>query len=63
MISAFANAFRIPELKKRILFTLMIVVITRLGAAIPVPGVDASARQQLCQLPAAGMDTQRFKSV
>ncbi len=43
MISAFANAFRIPELKKRILFTLMIVVITRLGAAIPVPGVDASA--------------------
>jgi preprotein translocase subunit SecY len=43
MISAFANAFKIPELKKRILFTMGIVLITRLGASIPVPGVDASA--------------------
>ena len=43
MISAFANAFKIPELKKRILFTLGIIVITRFGAAIPVPGVDANA--------------------
>ncbi len=43
MISAFANAFKIPELKKRILFTLVIIIITRVGAAIPVPGVDASA--------------------
>ncbi len=43
MISAFSNAFKIPELKKRILFTLGIVVVTRIGAAIPVPGVDAHA--------------------
>ncbi len=43
MISAFANAFKIPELRKRIVFTLWIVVITRIGAAIPVPGVDANA--------------------
>lgn len=43
MISAFVNAFKIPELKKRIIFTLGIVFITRLGAAIPVPGVDAKA--------------------
>lgn len=43
MISAFANAFRIPELKKRIFFTLGVVFISRLGAAIPVPGVDAGA--------------------
>ncbi len=43
MISAFANAFKIPELKKRIIFTLGILVITRFGAAIPVPGVDANA--------------------
>ena len=43
MISAFANAFKIPELKKRILFTLGIIIITRFGAAIPVPGVDANA--------------------
>jgi len=42
MISAFTNALKIPELKKRILFTLGIVFITRLGAAIPVPGVDTT---------------------
>lgn len=43
MISAFTNAFKIPELKNKILFTLGIIVITRVGAAIPVPGVDAAA--------------------
>jgi preprotein translocase subunit SecY len=43
MISAFTNAFKIPELKKRILFTLGIVIISRIGAAIPVPGVDPNA--------------------
>jgi len=42
MISAFTNAFKIPELKKRLIFTLWIVVLTRIGAAIPVPGVDAN---------------------
>jgi preprotein translocase subunit SecY len=36
------NALKSPELKKRILFTLFILVIFRIGAAIPVPFVDAS---------------------
>src|SRR4051812_22527208 len=43
MISAFTNAFKIEELRKRIIFTLIIVIITRIGASIPVPGVDATA--------------------
>ena len=42
-LTAFTNAFKIQELRKRIFFTLVIVVITRIGAAIPVPGVDANA--------------------
>jgi len=41
MISAFANSLKIPELRKRIFFTLALVVIVRLGAAIPLPGVNA----------------------
>ena len=41
MLSAFANCFRIPEVRKRILFTLGLIVIIRLGAAIPVPGINA----------------------
>jgi preprotein translocase subunit SecY len=40
MLSAFANCFKIPELRQRILFTLALVVVIRIGAAIPVPGVN-----------------------
>jgi len=42
MLSTLRNAWKVPELRKRILFTLMIVVIFRMGVFIPVPGVDAS---------------------
>ncbi|MEN9990438.1 MAG: preprotein translocase subunit SecY [Verrucomicrobiota bacterium] len=42
MISAFANTWRVPELRARILFTLAMIIIVRLGAHITLPGVDAS---------------------
>ncbi len=42
MLSTLRNAWKVPELRKRMLFTLLIVVIFRLGIFIPVPGVDAS---------------------
>jgi preprotein translocase subunit SecY len=42
-IEAFKNAFKIPELKSRILFTLAMLAVYRLGAHVPVPGVDGSA--------------------
>lgn len=45
MISAFANTFKIPELRQRILFTLAMVIIVRIGAAIPLPGVNAEVIQ------------------
>ena len=41
MISAFVNIFKIPELKQRVLFTLWMLVIVRMGAAITTPGVNA----------------------
>jgi preprotein translocase subunit SecY len=47
MLSAFSNTFKIPELRKRILFTLGIIFAVRLVAIIPVPGIDAVALQQL----------------
>ena len=37
---AFANVFRIPDLRRRILFTLGMLAIYRLGAYIPTPGID-----------------------
>jgi preprotein translocase subunit SecY len=42
MISAFANTWKIPELRDRILFTLALIVIVRLGVHVTLPGVDAT---------------------
>ena len=46
MISAFANTWKIPELRDRILFTLALIVIVRLGVHITLPGVDATVIQE-----------------
>lgn len=40
MIDKFKNIFSIPELRRRILFTLGILVVVRLGAHIPIPGIN-----------------------
>ncbi|MCM2421073.1 preprotein translocase subunit SecY [Streptomyces sp. RKAG293] len=40
MLTAFAQAFKTPDLRKKLLFTLGIMVLFRLGAHVPVPGVD-----------------------
>jgi len=45
MISAFTNTFKIPELRNRVLFTLVLLVVIRIGAAITCPGVNASVIQ------------------
>ena len=45
-LEAFRNAFRIPELKSRIIFTLVMVAIYRLGCHVPTPGVDGAALAQ-----------------
>jgi preprotein translocase subunit SecY len=45
MISAFTNTFKIPELRNRVLFTLVLLVVVRIGAAITCPGVNASVLQ------------------
>jgi preprotein translocase subunit SecY len=40
MLRAFANAFKIPDLRRKLLFVLGIIVIYRIGAWIPIPGVE-----------------------
>lgn len=40
MLRAFRDAFRIPELQRKFLYTLLLLAIYRLGSAIPTPGVD-----------------------
>ena len=46
MIQTIRNAWRVPELKKKMLFTIMALLIFRLGSAIPVPYIDGQALQQ-----------------
>ena len=47
MIETFRNAWKIADLKKKILFTIMILAITRVGSAIPVPFLDPTALQAM----------------
>ena len=47
MIDSFRDAFRLPDLKRRILFTLAVLFIYRLGAHIPTPGIDTAAMAKL----------------
>ena len=46
MIQTVRNAWKVPELKKKMLFTVMALLIFRLGSAIPVPYIDGSALEQ-----------------
>jgi preprotein translocase subunit SecY len=41
--SGFQNVFKIPELKKRVFFTLALLVVYRIGVHVPVPGIDTAA--------------------
>ena len=45
MFKGFSNAFKIPELRKKILITLGLVAVCRLVSQIPTPGVDWRALQ------------------
>ena len=44
-LSAFASAFRTPDLRKKLLFTLGVIALFRLGSVTPTPGVDYAAVQ------------------
>jgi preprotein translocase subunit SecY len=42
VLGAFANAFRTPDLRKKLLFVLLVIVVFRLGSQIPTPGVNVA---------------------
>jgi preprotein translocase subunit SecY len=54
MLEKFLNIFRIPDLRKRVLFTLGILAVYRLGAHIPTPGVNAHMLEQLFNSQSGG---------
>ena len=43
MVGGFQNIFKIPELKRRILVTFALLMVYRVGCAVPTPGIDADA--------------------
>src|SRR5499433_364623 len=43
MLTAFLRAFRTPDLRRKLLFTVFIIAVFRLGSALPTPGVSESA--------------------
>jgi preprotein translocase subunit SecY len=47
MLRAFVNAFKIPDLRRKLLFTLAIIAVYRVGAWIPVPGVNVELLRNL----------------
>ncbi len=55
MLSSFQNMFNIPELRKRLLFTLLMLAVYRIGAHIPTPGIRGEALSQFLHQAASGL--------
>ena len=47
MFSVFRNAWKVPELRKKILYTLLIILVFRIGCHVPVPFIDPSAVSEM----------------
>ena len=54
MFSWLTNAWRVPELRKRVLFTAMILALYRLGSWMPAPGVDSDADRRTTSTASGG---------
>ncbi len=49
MVGAFSNIFKIPELKRRVLFSFLMLAVYRVGCAITVPGINGAALKEMFQ--------------
>ncbi len=54
MFKTFLNIFRVPELRNKVLFTLLMLGIYRIGYHVPIPGVDQSAFAELAEKQSEG---------
>ena len=63
MLQAFAAAFRTPDLRKKILFSLFIIALYRLGTTIPGPGVSVPAINSCLEQAEAGADRDIYSLV
>ena len=54
MLSSLKNMFKVPDLRNKILFTVLIIAIYRFGSHIPVPGINFDAVQQVSKAAQKG---------
>ncbi len=54
-LDAIANVFRIPDLRKRVLFTLGLLAVYRLGGHIPIPGINMIRWDEIFSRQAGGI--------
>src|SRR4249920_2772203 len=55
MFEKLANIFRVPDLRKRVLFTLSMLAVYRLGSHIPTPGINTDALQKAFEQQSGGL--------
>lgn len=60
MFKTFINIFRVPELRSKVLFTLFMLVVYRIGYHIPLPGVDQSAMEAASKAGGEGSPLSRL---
>ena len=60
MLEAIRNAFTLPDLRRKIVFTLLILVAYRAAAHVPIPGVDSAALQQFLESGSQGSTIVQF---
>jgi preprotein translocase subunit SecY len=49
MLGSLANAWKVPELRWRLMFTAAIIALYRLGAFVPLPGISREALARACR--------------
>jgi len=49
MLTAVKNAFKIPDLKKRLVYTILMLAVFRVGSAVPVPGINVEVIRNMLQ--------------
>src|SRR5690348_17510127 len=57
MWKTLVNVFRVPELRNKVLFTLFMLAVYRIGFHVPIPGVNQEAFEQLFQKQQQGGET------
>lgn len=55
MLSTLRNAWRVPDLRKKMIFTLLMLLVFRLGSSIPVPGMDKAVIKEIFERSQGGV--------